>query len=564
MRRRAKIIGTLGPSSSTVEIIEKLIKAGLNVVRLNMSHGDHHFHENLIKNIRQVSRRLKKEVAILMDLQGPKIRVDKLKEPLELKSGEEWFIGETKSSPPKEALKKFIPTSYKDLVKDAEVGCSILFDDGLMEAKAQRKVGDFLVVKIIEGGFLKSNKGINLPDINVSAPSFTEKDQIDLFFGLSQGVDYIALSFVRRKEDILNVKYILHKLKSDIPIISKIEKPEAIENIEEIIGVTDMVMIARGDMGVEVGNHKVPNVQKKIIGLCNKNGTGVITATQMLESMIEHSNPTRAEASDVANAIWDGTDAVMLSGETASGRYPVKSVEMMNQIILEAEKIPRERPLMRNIDLSSVSAAQQAAASLMAEKNSAKWIISITQSGRSCIKLARFRPSVEVLGVTNSYRIARRLCLLWGVRPYIFQDSKEEDILALEHRMVAHLKSEGHIKNGDKIVITRGDGKYFSADVSNSIRVEIVKNTPSYSKGNEELDEVTFSKGRILLDLNACSSCQNCINICPHEIWAVDSTERKTTYINKKRVGECALDMACVEACPTGAIEILPNEDNLS
>lgn len=557
--RKAKIVATLGPASNTVEKISELILAGMNVVRVNMSHGTYEAHAQVIKNVREASKKLKREVAILLDLQGPKIRVDKLPQNLILKDGEIWQLGETKFK----NSEKYIPTIYDKLVSDAKVGARILFDDGLLEAVVTEKLENFLNIKIIVGGELKSNKGINLPDIQVSAPSFTEKDQEDLYFGLQQGVDYVALSFVRRKEDILQVKYLLHKLKKNIPIVAKIEKPEALENIVSIIKNTDVIMIARGDMGVEVGNHLVPSVQKKIISICNATGTPVITATQMLESMITNSRPTRAEASDVANAIWDGTDAVMLSAETASGKYPVEAIQMMNKIIVEAEKTPRERPLLRNMNLGSLSSSLQVAASLIAEKTNARWVIVISESGDSCLQMTKFRPKVRVLGVGRSLSVVRRLCLYWGITPY-YLESEEQDSGTLEAKVLEQLRSEKLLVHGDKVVISRGGGKYFKQGTTNSVRVEIIKDHIRASEGStntqDQIQEVTFDRGKILLDTELCASCQKCVTICPHNIWEVTPDEHRDTRINVSRANFCSLDMQCVEVCPTGAIEIQPKE----
>lgn len=474
--RRAKIITTIGPSTNTAEKIEQLIKAGANVCRLNMSHGTHDSHLQVISNIREASKNVNQEVAILCDLQGPKIRVDKLKDNLILKKDEEWVIGPIDFINDYPQYKdRYIPTVYKDLVKDADNDSIILFDDGLMEAHATEKDGEVLKIKIVIGGELKSNKGINLPNVNVSAPSFTGKDREDLMFGLKNKVDYIALSFVRSAKCIDDVRVLLHKLKVDIPIIAKIEKPEAIANIDEIISTTDCIMIARGDMGVEIGNHLVPAIQKEIIEKCNDKGVPVVTATQMLESMTENARPTRAEANDVANAIWDGTDVVMLSGETASGKYPIKAVEMMDRIIVEAEKKPRIRPYLRGMSLGSLSASIQVAAAIIAEKNDAKWILSVTQSGNSCLKMSRFKPISRVLGITNSLSVIRRMCLYWGITPYYFDDKENEELSTLQEDMIEELKVRNYVDIGDKIVITHGDGKFFKQGSSNSIRVEIIK-----------------------------------------------------------------------------------------
>ena len=561
--RRAKIIATIGPSSNTIDMLVKLIRAGMNSARINMSHGTHEDHAKSIANIREASRQAGREVAILLDLQGPKIRVDKVPAPLQLVAGEEWVIG-TKAELAKhpEYAARSIPTVYQDLVKDSFVGAQILFDDGLLEAEAIEKFGDLLKIRVKVGGALKSNKGINLPNVKVSAPSYTDKDHEDLMFGLKQGVDYVALSFVRTAADILVVKTLLHKMKVDIPIVSKIETPGAVENIKEILEVTDMIMVARGDMGVEVGNHLVPAIQKELIRACNEAGTPVITATQMLESMITNPRPTRAEASDVANAVWDGTDCVMLSGETASGAYPEETIIMMDQIVVEAERKPRERPLLRHMDISSVSASTQVAASIIAEKTHARWILSITESGKSCLQMTKFRPKNHVLGVTNSLKVVRRMALYWGISPYYVEMPADGDMALLERTMLQSLKEKGRLVNGDKVVITMGDGKYFQQGSTNSIRVEIIKDVPkAIATGHQDsVQEVGFARGKLLLDTVVCASCQSCVAICPHHIWTVSQENHHETRIDATRVERCTLDMECVRVCPTGAIEIIPFE----
>lgn len=559
--RRAKIIATIGPSSNTIEMLEKMIKAGMNAARVNMSHGTYEAHEQSIKNIRQASRNVGKEVAILLDLQGPKIRVDKLPEPLTLKDGDVWVIGPShvKDQYP-EYAQNFIPTIYKNLVKDAHVGARILFDDGLLEAEAIEKDREVLKIKVIVGGTLKSNKGINLPYVKVSAPSFTDKDREDLMFGLKQGVDYVALSFVRTAQDVLEVKALLHQMKVQVPIVSKVEKPEALDNMESIIQVSDAIMIARGDMGVEVGNHLVPGIQKRMIKACNELGKPVITATQMLESMITNSRPTRAEASDVANAIWDGTDCVMLSGETASGKYPVEAIQIMGQIVEEAENKPSERPLLRHMNIASVTASVQVAASIIAEKLHARWIISITEGGNSCLKMTRFRPKTHVLGVTNSIDVIRKMSLYWGISPYFFNIHEDSDLAKLQILMIDKLKEQGLLQIGDKVVITVGDGKFFRQGTTNSIRVETIKDLPRALKNTDQdsIQEVSFDKGKLLLDTSICASCQACISVCPFGIWTTSIEHNNETRINGANAHLCALDMQCVEACPTGAIEIIP------
>lgn len=556
--RRAKIVATIGPASNTKEMISKLIETGVNVCRINMSHGTYEAHAQVIKNIREASRESGYEVAILADLQGPKIRVDKLPEPLKLEEGSEWVIGATKLKDQyPEYANNYIPTIYENLVADCHDGARILFDDGLLQAVAVSRDRDVYKIKIKTGGMLKSNKGINLPDCEVSAPAFTEKDREDLMFALKEGADYVALSFVRKKEDITEVKSLLHSLKVNIPIISKIEKPQAIDNLDDILSVTDMIMVARGDMGVEVGNHLVPAIQKKIINACNNRGIPVITATQMLESMTENPTPTRAEASDVANAIWDGTDAVMLSGESASGKYPIETVRMMDQIVREAERTPKERPLLRHQDLSSVTASIMVAASMIAEKIGAKRILSVTESGQSCLRITQFRPSIPVLGITNSLKVARRMCLYWGVSPFIVTDQERENNEFMKN-VLKEVKDRLKLKNGDKLVVTRGDGQFFSQGSSNSVKVELIKDTPKVKGGSQGLEEASDDKKKILLDTNNCASCQACVQVCPHDIWAVTKDEKRDTYIEAKNIHRCGMDLACVDACPTGAIEIIP------
>ena len=554
--RKAKIVATLGPSSNDVKTIEELIKAGLNVARVNMSHGTHESHSELIKNIRQASENVRREVAILIDLQGPKIRTDKLKEDLVLKDGEEWVIGPTRLKEEYPEYKdKFIPTIYEALVDDCFDGARILFDDGKLSATATTRDRDVYKIKVNVGGVLKSNKGINLPDCEVSAPAFTDKDREDLMFALTQNIDYIALSFVRRRQDIYEVKSLLHNYKVNIPIISKIEKPQAIDNLDEILEITDVIMVARGDMGVEVGNHLVPSIQKDIIKKCNDNMIPVITATQMLESMTDNPTPTRAEASDVANAIWDGTDAVMLSGESASGKYPVESVRMMNDIIIEAEKTPKERPLLRDVDLSSMNASLMVATSMIAEKIDAKRILAITERGSSCLKISSFRPKTPVAAITSRLDTARRVCLFWGVYPFIIKETRE-DMAGYHQLVVEEAKSRLKLFTGDKVVISRGDGKIFSKASSNSVKIEIIKDSPKVLGSSDTLEEASDKKKRILLDTSVCATCQNCVSICPHDIWVADM-ETKGTHLNADNVHLCTMDNECVNSCPTGAIEIM-------
>lgn len=471
VNRRAKIVATLGPKTSSVEMIKDLIFAGMNIARVNMSHGDHEAHRQVIGNIRTASQELgNREVAILLDLCGPKIRVENLKEPLNLVEGEKWLLAAPEHL--KDSVEKFIPSGYSEIAKDCAVGDRVLFDDGLLQAKVVDKKDKVLTIEIITGGPLKSHKGINLPDSNVSAPSFTEKDRKDLEFGLQNGIDFVALSFVRKKEDVEAVRSFMKERGHDLPIVSKIEKPEAVDSIDSIISVTDAVMVARGDMGVEIGNHLVPAIQKSIIRKCNEAGIPVITATQMLESMGSNPTPTRAEASDVANAIWDGTDAVMLSGETAVGQYPTETITMMGQIIEAAEETPKKRPSIDVLNLSDDTDSLMFGASLIAEKVGARRIVSMTSTGRTCGKLSSFRPRTFALGVTNSRRTARKMCLYWGISPFYMKPAQGmKESIHLEYEILRVIKEKLSLMPGDKIILTRGEGALFRAGESNSLRV---------------------------------------------------------------------------------------------
>jgi pyruvate kinase len=552
--RRSKIVATIGPSTNTKSQIKKMIKAGMDVARVNMSHGDHVGHQIVIESIREVSKEAKKTVGILMDLQGPKIRVDQLDNPIELTLGDLYFLGTKKAIGSLEYEKKIF-SDYEFIYDDLNVGERVLFDDGKIKAKCVDKKDGYLVIEILNDGVLKPRKGINLPDSVVSADAFTSEDKKNLMFGIKNEVDFFALSFVGNAQDIKNVKNLLHKLKCSQKIVAKIERPAAIKNIDEIIAVSDAIMVARGDMGVELGNHLVPAVQKEIISKCNKVGVPVITATQMLESMMDNPSPTRAEASDVANAIWDGTDAVMLSGESAAGKYPIESIQMMNDIVFEAEKKPKDRPLMRNVDLSSVSASIMVACSLIAEKIKAKRIVCVTQSGNSCLKLTRFRPTTQALGVTNSIKVARRMSLYWGVTPFLVNE--RNDVEDIEKVVINKIKNKLGLQNGDKLVISRGDGLFFQQGKSNNVRVEIIKDTPKVRGGSDTLVTSEFSTGQINLDTFSCATCYNCISTCPHSIWEKPIDSYGHVTINAIKAEQCTFDMECVEKCPTGAIEIL-------
>jgi pyruvate kinase len=420
--RSTKIVCTIGPTSETEERLAQMVQAGMNVARLNFSHGKHADHAERILRIRRVSESLGIPVAILQDLQGPKIRVGTFlnNQWADLVPGRPFII----TTADVEGSQERVSTTYKNIVNDVKPGDMLLLDDGKLRLEVTKVVGAEVHTKVVVGGTLKEKKGINLPGVRVSLPSLTDKDREDLQFGLQQGVDYVAVSFVREAADIRLVRETIQEYAPEreyVPIIAKIEKPEALENLDAILAAADGVMVARGDLGVEIGPDKVPAWQKHIIKAANMCGKIVITATQMLESMIDNPMPTRAEASDVANAIFDGTDAVMLSGESASGKYPVESVQMMTDIIHEAESSAREWGIFRqNVEKTESDQVELAkAACRLADSSHVSVIAAFTHFGGSARILAKQRPDVRIFAFTTHSVTYRQLSLLWGVYPYL-------------------------------------------------------------------------------------------------------------------------------------------------
>ena len=450
--RRAKIVSTLGPASSSERVIEQLIGAGVDVFRLNFSHGTRDEHAENVGRIRQIADNMQRSVAILQDLQGPKMRVGKLAEdPIELKEGNRLTV--TTREVPGDA--ECVSTTYAGLPRDVKPADRILLDDGHIELIVREVYRSDVVCEVVLGGLLKSNKGINLPGVRVSAPSLTVKDREDLDLGIELGVDYIALSFVREPDDVREVQHIIERAEKEIPVIAKLERAEAVDHLEDILDVADGVMVARGDLGVELSPEDVPVIQKRVISAANRAGVFVITATQMLESMTDHPRPTRAEASDVANAIFDGTDAVMLSGETAIGKYPVQTVQMMARIIEKAEASVELAPPILNLDasLSFPDAIGQAAAAVSTAV-SPKAIVAFTQSGSTARLISKRRPRTPIIAFTPSERICRRLCLCWGVEPRQITLIDDTDRMVAE--VEARLLSEGNVRFGDTLVILAG------------------------------------------------------------------------------------------------------------
>jgi pyruvate kinase len=449
--RKTKIVATVGPVSSSPAMIQKLMQAGVDIFRLNFSHGENSQKLELINIIRSVSDKLGRQAGILGDLQGPKIRTGKMAgDGMLLIKGQEVVITTDKVL----GCDGVIPTIYKSLPHDVHPGSRILLDDGLLELKVVALEGERVRCLVVAGGLLKNNKGINLPGVDVSAPCLTEKDLIDLDFALEAGVDFIALSFVRTAGDIEEIKRIITAKGKDTPVVAKIEKPEALRNFKKILEATDAVMVARGDLGVEIEPEKVPLYQKKIIQACNKAGKPVITATQMLDSMIRNPRPTRAETSDVANAIIDGTDAIMLSAETASGDFPIESVETMVRIAKDVENADLHVAVSEHFN--AVTTTEQAVAEASCRTATilkAKAIAVFTRSGSTAALLSAFRPLIPIIAFTTSPKIRRRLSIYWGVQctEVGIMENTDQQIAEVEKKMLAT-----GFRKGDLIVITMG------------------------------------------------------------------------------------------------------------
>ena len=443
---RAKIVCTIGPASSNRTVLFHLIKNGMDVARLNFSHGTHESHREVVRLIREGSKKFGKTVSILQDLQGIKIRVGLFKNnEVELRKGSRVSLYPGEGTGDQSTL--FV--SYPALLKDAKKGDRILLDDGLMQLRVMEKSGKALIARVTEGGLLKNRKGVNLPGMKISHKGFTEKDQRDLELGLQMAVDSIAISFVRSARDIMAVKKHAQKRGRDIPVIAKIEKPEALRNIDEILDVSEGIMIARGDLGVEVSPEEVPLIQKALIRKANNTGKLVITATQMLESMKENLRPTRAEATDVANAVIDGTDALMLSAETATGEYPFESFMMMDRIIRHTEQTQQIVSVyMRG---NSYAEALADAACGASHDIGAKVLVAFTRSGFTARLVSKFRPKIPIIAFTPDDAVLSRLPLYWGVTPkYMRPLTNTDQMLSVVEKTLLHDKI---VKKGDRIVV---------------------------------------------------------------------------------------------------------------
>jgi pyruvate kinase len=468
--RRTKIVGTIGPATSSPEMLEKIVEAGLNVARLNFSHGTHEDHDKVITELRRISKEQNAPIALLQDLQGPKIRIAKVKNgSIMLKDNQKITITTKKQL----GDEKVLYTDFMSLPQDVKPGAQILLDDGNLEFVVDSVKGDEVYCTVITGGELKDNKGMNLPGARLTVEALTEKDRIDLDFGLSRGVDYVALSFVRSPQDIRQLREIIESKAKGTKIIAKIEKMEALDNLEEIIALSDGVMVARGDLAVEIGQSLLPGKQKNIIRLCNLLGKPVITATQMLDSMITHPRPTRAEVTDIANAVLDGTDAVMLSAETASGKYPVRCIETMDEIIREVEKSDVHYYNMNLADgFLTVAEAIAESACLSAMKLKASAIVCLTTSGKTATLISRFRPKAKIVAVTHIISTLNRLELVWGIQGIPIEPYTDTD--AVMKAIEKYLIDYGICQVGDKVILTMGL-PVMERGTTNSVRVYTIK-----------------------------------------------------------------------------------------
>lgn len=474
-RNNTKIVATLGPSTSSVDMIMQLIRSGVEVMRLNFSHGTQDDHRRAVMNIQEAIRQTGELVAVLQDLQGPKIRIGDFSTTfIELRQGDIFTI----TTDPIIGDRTRVSTTYANLTRDVHPGDLILLDDGKLRVRVVEVRGNDVRCEVIVGGTLSAHKGINLPNVAVSTPSLTAKDIRDLEFGIAHDIDYVALSFVRTAEDIRQLRReIIRRIEKSrfLPIVAKIEKPQAVANIDEIIAEADAIMIARGDLGVELPPEDVPMLQKKIIRKCNEAGKPVIIATQMLESMINSPTPTRAEANDVANGVVDGADAVMLSGETSVGRYPLEAVQIMDRIIrrVEAENLSVHRILDHpSKGVSSRHDALGRAACVLAEQMNAAAIVCVTHSGETARVVSRYRPRTRIIAITDRAKILRRLKLVWGVHGIVLESLAQDSDHAVR-QIQEKLLSLGLIQRGEYMVLLAGQ-PFFARGSTNFIEVEKV------------------------------------------------------------------------------------------
>ncbi len=468
---KTKIVATVGPASNSKEMLRALIKEGVDVFRLNFSHGTHEDHLKVVNYVRELNEEMNTTICLLQDLQGPKIRVQEVEAGVVLEHGQEFII----TTHQLVGNREIVSTSYTGLIKDVAIGDTILVDDGKIELKVKEVRDTDVVTQVVYGGPLKSRKGINLPFTKVSAPSLTEKDLQDLEFGIKHDIDWIALSFVRKASDIKTMRDILQKNKSVAKIVAKIEKPEALSNIDEIIELTDGIMVARGDLGVEIWLEEVPMVQKMLVEKCNKVGKPVIVATQMMESMIENPRPTRAETNDVANAVMDGADALMLSAETAAGKYPLEVIRSMVRTIASVEKNQNIYYRFREADPKSpifVHDSFVLAACKLAKDVGAKAIVGMTTTGYTAFKSSSHRPNLNIFVFTANKKLLTYINLVWGSRAYFYDKTESTDETISDVEEI--LKKDGHVKSGD-IFVVLASMPIKEKQRTNTIKLNIVK-----------------------------------------------------------------------------------------
>jgi pyruvate kinase len=475
--RRTKIIATLGPASSSPEVIERLLTSGVDVFRLNFSHGKHEQHVKVIRTVRDIATNLGRYVPIVGDIQGPKLRIGEVDGVIQLQDGQPFVITTQNLI----GNKDIVSTPFTPLPREVQSGHRILINDGLVELVVTSVDGDKVSTRVLHGGPISSKKGMNFPDSELTIPAITDKDKEDVKFAIAQQLDYIAASFIRRRSDIEGLRTLLAEHGgAELNVIAKLEKPQAIDALDEILDVSDGVMVARGDLGVELPPEAVPVIQKRILSTASRFGRFAITATQMLESMTTNSRPTRAEASDVANAIFDGSDAVMLSAETASGMYPVQAVQMMARIVFAAEANRHlhdagvlRAPFKKSSESDEFTDALAGAANYAAEQIDAKYIVVFTQTGFAARLMSKFRPKAPIIALTPSTWVARRMNMLWGVQPFVLKEAGEfhEQIV---DRVDDFLLGKDIVRPGDRLVILMGSPIYQRAK-TNLLRVHRVR-----------------------------------------------------------------------------------------
>ncbi|MGY6529376.1 MAG: pyruvate kinase [Cyanobacterium sp.] len=522
--RRTKIVATVGPGCANPETLRKMILAGANTFRLNFSHGTHEVHQSSIRMIRQVENELNRPIGILQDLQGPKIRLGKYEcGSIELHEGDRYIL----TSRDVKCDDKIACISYENLAEEVPINARILLDDGRVEmvVKEIDKENKDLHCQVVVGGVLSSNKGVNFPNVYLSVKALTEKDKKDLMFGLDQRVDWVALSFVRNPQDVLEIKDLIASAGKSTPVIAKIEKHEAIEQMEEILSLCDGVMVARGDLGVELPAEDVPILQKRLIRTANRLGIPIITATQMLDSMANSPSPTRAEVSDVANAILDGTDAVMLSNETAVGKYPVQAVATMAKIArrTEEERDSIAPHMLTQMDSQNIPNAISGAVGQIAKQLNASAIMTLTKTGATARNVSKFRPKTPILAITPHVSISRQLQLVWGVKPLLLLDMP--GLKQVFSSAIELAREEGLLEDGNLVVMTAGtlQGVAGSTDL---IKVEIVKGLLSEGLGIGQ--GIITGRTKVVHDVN------NLTNFNQGDILVARSTDNN--YVDAMRL----------------------------